>query len=73
MAYMLLSNIYCCCVSSWDFNGDVKQHKEDYRVVKKYCGWTWIEWNDEVYTFLLNDQDHLETKKICGLCDFLGR
>jgi hypothetical protein len=41
--------------------------------VKKYCGWTWIEWNDEVYTFLLNDQDHLETKKICGLCDFLGR
>ncbi len=29
MAYMLLSNIYCCCVSSWDFNGDVKQHKED--------------------------------------------
>jgi len=34
--------------------------------VKKYCGWACIEWNDEVHTFVLNDQDHLETKNICG-------
>jgi hypothetical protein len=31
--------------------------------MKKYYGWTWIEWNDEVHTFVLDDQNHLETKK----------
>jgi hypothetical protein len=35
LAYLLLSNIYCCYVNNWDFNGDVKQHKEDKRGVKK--------------------------------------
>jgi hypothetical protein len=41
--------------------------------VKKYRGWTWIEWSDEAHTFLLYDQDNLETKKICGLFYFLGK
>jgi hypothetical protein len=34
------------------------------RGVKKQPGRTWIEVNDEVHTFLVNDQDHPQMNEI---------
>jgi hypothetical protein len=54
--YMLLSNIYDA-VGNTHLCENVEQHRKA-RGVKKQLGNTWIEVNNEVHTFVVDDQDH---------------
>jgi hypothetical protein len=51
--YVLLSNIYAAA-GNWDLSVSVQRQRME-RGVKKQPGCTWIEVNDEVHTFLVND------------------
>jgi pentatricopeptide repeat protein len=60
--YVLLSNIYAAA-GNWDLSASVQRQRME-RGVKKQPGRTWIEVNDEVHTFLVNDQDHPQMNEI---------
>jgi hypothetical protein len=53
---MLLSSI-CDAVGNSHLCENVEQHRKA-RGVKKQLGHTWIEVNNEVHTFVVDDQDH---------------
>ncbi len=53
---MLLSNIYAGG-GKWELSAKVQQQRKE-RHVKKKLGCTWIEVNNEVHTFVVDDQDH---------------
>ncbi|CAM6033659.1 unnamed protein product [Sphagnum compactum] len=54
--YVLLSNIYAAAGKS-DLSEKVQSQRKE-RGVKKQPGRTWIEVNNEVHTFVVDDQDH---------------
>ncbi len=54
--YVLLSNIYAA-TDKRDLSANVEQWRRE-RGVKKLPGCTWIEVNEEVHTFVVDDQDH---------------
>jgi hypothetical protein len=54
--YMLLSNIYAA-IGNTHLCENVEQHRKA-RGVKKQLGHTWIEVNNEVHTFVVDDQGH---------------
>eukprot|EP01018_Ginkgo_biloba_P006435 Gb_28586 [translate_table: standard] len=62
--YVLLSNIYAA-VGRWDDIEKVRKMMKDRRV-KKNPGCSWIEFNNQVYAFLIGDGSHPEKqKKLC--------
>jgi hypothetical protein len=54
--YVLLSNIYAAA-GKWDLSENVQQLRKE-GGVKKQPGHTWIEVNNEVHSFVVNDQAH---------------
>ncbi|CAN5953551.1 unnamed protein product [Sphagnum jensenii] len=56
IAYVLLSNIYAAAGSRHLFENVERQRKE--KGVKKQPGHTWIEVNNEVHMFVVEDHDH---------------
>jgi pentatricopeptide repeat protein len=54
--YVLLSNIYAAA-GKWDLRANIEQQRKE-RGVKNNLGCTWIEVNNEVHTFVVDDQDH---------------
>ncbi|XP_057850972.2 pentatricopeptide repeat-containing protein At2g27610 [Cryptomeria japonica] len=61
-AYVLLSNIYSAA-GMWDDREKVRKLMED-RGVKKVTGYTWIEVNNKVHTFVAKDRSHSQTTEI---------
>ncbi|CAK9236426.1 unnamed protein product [Sphagnum troendelagicum] len=55
-SYVLLSNIYAA-VGKWNLSAILQQQRLE-RGVKKQPGCSWIEVNNKVHMFILNDQDH---------------
>jgi pentatricopeptide repeat protein len=55
-SYVLLSNIYAA-VGKWHLSSILQQQRLE-RGVKKQPGCSWIEVNNKVHMFVLNDQDH---------------
>jgi pentatricopeptide repeat protein len=55
-SYVLLSNIYAA-VGKWNLSAILQQQRLE-RGVKKQPGCSWIEVNNKVHMFVLNDQDH---------------
>ncbi len=69
VGYILLSNIYAAA-GKWDLSASVQLQRKK-KGVKKQLGHTRIELNDEVHTFMVNDQDppqiaeiHAELKRL---------
>eukprot|EP01018_Ginkgo_biloba_P008631 Gb_28772 [translate_table: standard] len=60
--YVLLSNIYAAA-GRWVGVERVRNMMKDRRV-KKTPGCSWIEINNEVYTFLTGDRSHIQSDKI---------
>jgi pentatricopeptide repeat protein len=60
--YVLLSNIYAAA-GNMHLSENVEQQRKE-RGVKKQPGRTWIEVNNEVHTFVVDDQDHPQMIKI---------
>jgi hypothetical protein len=56
VAYGMLSNIYAAAGSRHLCENVERQRKE--KGVKKQPGHTWIEVNNEVHMFVVEDQDH---------------
>jgi hypothetical protein len=56
VGYGLPSNIYTTA-GNWDLSANVQQQRKE-RGVKKQPGCTWIEMNNKVHTFVINDQNH---------------
>ncbi|CAM6075269.1 unnamed protein product [Sphagnum tenellum] len=54
--YVLLSNIYAAA-GKWDLRANIQQQRKE-RGMKKNLGCTWIEVNNKVHTFVVDDQDH---------------
>jgi pentatricopeptide repeat protein len=54
--YVLLSNIYAAA-GKWDLRANIQQQRKE-RGIKKNLGRTWIEVNNKVHTFVVDDQDH---------------
>ncbi|CAM6025997.1 unnamed protein product [Sphagnum balticum] len=54
--YVLLSNIYAAA-GKWDLSASVQQLRKE-RGVKKQPGCTWIEVNNKVHTFVVDDKQH---------------
>ncbi|CAK9278312.1 unnamed protein product [Sphagnum jensenii] len=55
-SYVLLSNIYAA-VGKWNLSAILQQQRLE-RGVKKQPGCSWIEVNNKVHMFILNDRDH---------------
>jgi len=55
-SYVLLSNIYAA-VGKWNLSAILQQQRLE-RGAKKQPGCSWIEVNNKVHMFVLNDQDH---------------
>jgi pentatricopeptide repeat protein len=75
--YVLLSNIYAAA-GKWDLSENVQQLRKE-RGVKKHPGRTWIEVNNEVHSFVVNDQAHpqmieihAELKRLLGQMHAMG-
>jgi hypothetical protein len=75
--YVLLSNIYAAAGSRHLCENVQRQRKE--QGLKEQPGCTWIEVNNEVHTFLVDDQDHpcmieihAELKRLLGLLHDVG-
>jgi len=75
--YVLLSNIYAAA-GKWDLSENVQQLRKE-RGVKKQPGHTWIEVNNEVHSFVVNDQAHpqmfeihAELKRLLGQMHAMG-
>jgi len=60
--YVLLSNIYAA-TDKRDLSANVERWRRE-RGVKKLPGCTWIEVNEEVHTFVVDDQDHPQMTEI---------
>ncbi len=60
--YVLLSNIYAAA-DKWDLSANVQQQRLE-RGVKKQPGCSWIEVNNEVHTFRLDNQEHPQLSEI---------
>jgi pentatricopeptide repeat protein len=77
VGYVLPSNIYTAA-GNWDLSENVQQQRKE-RGVKKQAGCTWIEVNNEVHTFVINDQNrpqiieiHAELKRLLRLMHDAG-
>ncbi|CAK9210480.1 unnamed protein product [Sphagnum troendelagicum] len=75
--YVLLSNIYAAA-GNMHLSKNVEQQRKE-RGVKKHPGRTWIEVNNEVHTFVVDDQDHpqmieirAELQRLSGLMHDAG-
>ncbi|CAK9211914.1 unnamed protein product [Sphagnum troendelagicum] len=75
--YVLLSNIYAAA-GNMHLSKNVEQQRKE-RGVKKQPGRTWIEVNNEVHTFVVDDQDHpqmieirAELQRLSGLMHDAG-
>eukprot|EP00253_Pinus_taeda_P001206 PITA_01206 len=68
-AYVLLSNIYSAA-GQWDDRAKVRKLMEDRRV-KKETGYTWIEVNGKVHTFVARDRSHSHTTEIYSMLEQL--
>ncbi len=64
VGYVLPSNIYTAA-GNWDLSANVQQQRKE-RGVKKQPGCTWIEVNNEVHTFVINDQNCPQIIEICA-------
>jgi len=62
--YLLLSNIYAAGVNSHLCENVEQQRKA--RGVKKQLVRTWIEVNNEVHTFVVDNRDHPQMMEICA-------
>jgi hypothetical protein len=62
--YLQLSNIYAAGGNK-HLCENVKQQRKE-RGVKKQLGCTWIEVNNEVHTFVVDNQDHPQMIEICA-------
>jgi pentatricopeptide repeat protein len=60
--YVLLSNIYAAA-GRWDLKDKVQRLRKE-RGVKKQPGCTWIELNNKVHRFVVDDQDHPQISEI---------
>ncbi|CAM6079031.1 unnamed protein product [Sphagnum tenellum] len=69
--YVLLSNIYASA-GKWDLSANVQQQMVE-RGVKTQLERTWIEVNNEVYTFVLDDQQHPQMTEIFAELTRLSR
>ncbi len=76
-AYVLLSNIYVAA-GNRHLCENVEQQREE-KGVKKQLGRTWIEVNNKVHTFVVEDQDqpqmieiHAELQRLSGLMHDAG-
>eukprot|EP01018_Ginkgo_biloba_P039230 Gb_00867 [translate_table: standard] len=69
-AYVLLSNIYAA-VGRWDDVTKVRLMMKR-RGVQKKAGSSWIEIKNKVYSFIVGDRSHPQTKKIYALLDKLN-
>eukprot|EP01018_Ginkgo_biloba_P012654 Gb_23605 [translate_table: standard] len=61
-AYVLLSNIYGAA-GKWDDRAKVRKLMED-RGLKKETGYSWIEVDRKVHTFIARDRSHSQTVEI---------
>ncbi len=61
---VLLANIYAAA-GKWDLSASIQQQRKD-GGVKKQLDCTWIEVNNEVHRFVVDDQDHPEIAEICA-------
>jgi pentatricopeptide repeat protein len=61
-SYVLLSNIYAAA-GKWDLSASVQQQRLE-KGRKKQPGPTWIEVNNEIHTFVVDDQDHPQMVEI---------
>ncbi|CAK9882736.1 unnamed protein product [Sphagnum jensenii] len=75
--YVLLSNLYTA-TGNRDLSENIEQQRKE-RSVKKHPGRTWIEVDNEVHTFVVDDQHHpqmieihAELKKLSGLMHDAG-
>ncbi|CAM6054309.1 unnamed protein product [Sphagnum tenellum] len=62
LGYVLLSNIYAAA-GKRDLCKNVERQRKE-RGVKKQLGRTWIEVNNEVHTFVVDDQEHPQISQI---------
>ncbi|CAM6073937.1 unnamed protein product [Sphagnum tenellum] len=60
--YVLLSNIYAAA-GKWDISADIQCQRLE-RGVKKEPGRTWIEVNNEMHSFMVDDQGHPDITEI---------
>jgi hypothetical protein len=60
--YVLLSNIYAAA-GNWHLCEDVEWQRKE-KGVKKQPGCTWIEVNNKVHRFVVEDQDHIQMIEI---------
>jgi pentatricopeptide repeat protein len=60
--YVLLSNIYAAA-GNWDLSATVQKLRLE-RGVRRQQGRTWIEVNNEVHTFVVDDQEHPQINEI---------
>ncbi len=76
---VLLANIYAAA-GKWDLSASIQQQWKD-GGVKKQLDCTWIEVNNEVHRFVVDDQDHPEIaeiaqcaklKRLCGEMKNMG-
>ncbi|KAH9542357.1 hypothetical protein CY35_13G001100 [Sphagnum magellanicum] len=75
--YVLLSNLYTA-TGNRDLSENIEQQRKE-RSVKKHRGHTWIEVDNEVHTFVVDDQHHpqmieihAELKRLSGLMHDAG-
>ncbi|CAK9863309.1 unnamed protein product [Sphagnum jensenii] len=75
--YVLLSNLYTA-TGNRDLSENIERQRKE-RSVKKYPGRTWIEVDNEVHTFVVDDQHHpqmieihAELKRLSGLMHDAG-
>ncbi|CAK9227338.1 unnamed protein product [Sphagnum troendelagicum] len=75
--YVLLSNLYTA-TGNRDLSKNIERQRKE-RSVKKHPGRTWIEVDNEVHTFVVDDQHHLqmieihaELKRLSGLMHYAG-
>ncbi len=62
LGYVMLSNIYAAA-GKRDLCKNVERQRKE-RGVKKQLGRTWIEVNNEVHTFVVDDQEHSQISQI---------
>jgi hypothetical protein len=60
--YVLLSNIYAAA-GNWDLSATVQKLRLE-RGIRRQQGRTWIEVNNEVHTFVVDDQEHPQINEI---------
>jgi hypothetical protein len=58
---VLLLNIYAAA-GKWDLSASIQQQRIE-RGVEKQPGCTWIEVNNKVHTFVVDDEDHPQIGK----------